>query len=199
MEDEKSCLICAEDFSLKKPAKILKCCSKIICQDCLYSHIKSILEEGITGDGRKELACPFGCGASVSDLQVRECFRMKHFDVFRYICGMLLYKLVSIFGLLNRAAWCWDFAKSKGEKLDLQHYYRWSLGVALSSTVEPDSNPVESHPSEKGLCGETTCNEMDASHVYTRVLYCPKPDCECLWLVNSLYYKKKMGNERSLQ
>lgn len=197
MEDEKSCLICAEDFSFKKPAKILKCCSKVLCQDCLYSHIKSILEEGITGDGRKELACPFGCGSTICDSQVREAFRMKHFDIFRYICGMSLYKLVSIFGILDGASWCWDFAKSAGEKLDLQHYYRWSLGVALSSPVESDRKPVETHSSEKGLCSEATYNEMDANHIYTKVIYCPQPDCECLWLVNSLYYKKKMGNERS--
>ncbi len=94
-EYSKTCPICLEDYSsafsyyfynkLIWPRtrssedraggiKIKTCCDNHICSECLYSHIKSVLEEGITLNGRTKLSCPLNCGSSLDDKFVRSCF-----------------------------------------------------------------------------------------------------------------------------
>mmetsp|Transcript_24356 Transcript_24356/g.36298 ORF Transcript_24356/g.36298 Transcript_24356/m.36298 type:complete len:546 (+) Transcript_24356:52-1689(+) len=85
----KCCPICMEDyssslyaffFSSLRPKTVTKgkelpCCSQKLCHQCLYSHIKSILEEGITLQGRTSLSCPFlNCDCTLSDSCVRQSF-----------------------------------------------------------------------------------------------------------------------------
>ena len=52
------------------------CCQQHICSQCLYAHIKSILEEGIVLNGRTTLACPLNCGATLTDAAVRQSFAL---------------------------------------------------------------------------------------------------------------------------
>jgi len=104
-------------------------------------------------------------------------------------------------------------AQSTGERQDLQLYERWSLGVALSSsapvsasasapTLDQGGTSTGSNGSKEMLLQDeasSSCNITvgDANHVYTHVLYCPRPNCECLWLVHEPYRKEKLANERS--
>lgn len=195
-----NCPICTEDFISKNPGKIQICCNAVICQNCLYSHIKSILEEGVTGDGRKNLVCPFGCGSSILDSTVRNCFRVKHLHIARFMIGRLLYHFVSCVGCINssildKAVLFWKFAQSAGERQDLQLYERWSLSVALSSSAPTPTLGNGGKSTDSASSPDS--NELDANHVYTHVLHCPRPNCECLWLVNEQYRKNKLDNERS--
>lgn len=208
-----TCPICTEYFTLKSPGKVQTCCNSVICQDCLYSHIKSILEEGITGDGRKDLLCAFGCGSSLKDLDVRHSFRAKHLHLIRYMFGTFLYHLVSCAGslhstILDKSAIFWKLAQSAGERQDLQLYERWSLSVALAYSASTPSPTLDQQDSTTSTTVDATRQQEkassscktsmgDATHVYTHVLYCPRPNCECLWLVHEPYRKKKLANDRS--
>lgn len=198
-----SCPICAEDFDLQRPGKILSCCSSVLCQNCLYSHIKSILEEGITGDGRRELSCPFACGGgTISDLTVRECFQMKNIQLLRFFLGRSMFQIYCILGIfhsffLDHAIVFRKLAQSLGERQDLLLYERWSLTVALSnSSCGNDKEKEKHHNSDKILDKDRTDESTaDANHVYVHVLHCPRPNCECLWLVNKEFRKCKLKNE----
>jgi hypothetical protein len=190
-----SCPICAEDYSIKSPGKVQSCCKTVLCQSCLYSHIKSILEEGITGEGRKKILCPFGCGVSLSDLATRESFQSQHWSFLRLLVGRSIYLALCCLSsvhpiFLEKAAFWWRLAMSPAERQDLQLYERWSLSVALSSTSDQQLDDDGKKKKDNGI-------EMDANHLYTHVIHCPRPDCECLWLVNKKYRKRKLDNERS--
>jgi len=194
-----SCPICTDEYSIRSPGKVQQCCSSVLCQDCLYSHIKSVLEEGVTGDGRKNLSCPFGCGEDVPDRTVRESFQTKHPNFPRLLIGRPLYNISSWLGIIHpmfreRAAiYFWRFSQSLAERNDLQLYEKWSLSMALSHKINHDTHSSMSDETDKK--GEK--EEMqDASHVYTHVIHCPRPDCECLWLTNVPYRKKKLAHER---
>lgn len=202
------CPICTEDFDLQSPGKILTCCGSVLCQNCLYSHIKSILGEGITGDGRRELSCPFGCGATISDLTVRACFQIKHIGLFRFFLGRSMFQICCFLGavlhpfFLEKAILFWRFAQSLGERQDLNLYERWSLTVALSNessftnTSSKNDCNDKKQSSDKLLHKETSLpTEADASQMYVHVLHCPRPNCECLWLVNKEFRRRKLQNE----
>ncbi len=189
-----SCAICTEDFSDKCRKSILPCCQEtFICQDCLYSHIKSIIEEGITGDGRKELKCPFGCGAEIPDHIVRSSMSLKHWSIMKKIVGRILYYMYLIATCINAklyerelAVYTW-LTKSRSERLDLQLYEKWSLTIALSSIMHGNINK-EGEKNEEG---------GDANEIYTHVIHCPRADCQCCWLMNKVYRKRKLANERA--
>lgn len=195
------CPICADDFDLQRPGKVLTCCNAVICQNCLYAHIQSILGEGITGDGRKELLCPFACGATILDSTVRECFQMKHVRLLRYIVGRSIFHIFCYMGhfhsfFLDKAVLFWRLAQSVEERQDLSLYARWSLSVALSNMSSLRDNPKRSKSRTKQKKDAVESSPMDASHVYTHVMRCPRPNCECLWLVNASYRRCKLDNEK---
>ena len=199
MKTTNSCPICAEDFTIRRHGKALTCCKAILCQSCLYSHIKSVLEEGITGDGRKKLSCPFGCGGEISDLAVRESFRSKHTNCLQHLYGRLLLNIVVFLSyfhreLVQKASIVLRVGKSSKELDDLQLYERWSLSVALSSLNKEARESANDSEEEKK---NDKNGEMDASSVYVHVIQCPQPDCECIWLVNKPYRNLKLGLERS--
>ncbi len=177
-----SCPICTEDYSASRPGKVQRCCGSNLCQNCLYSHIKSILEEGITGAGRQSLSCPFGCGQTVSDQIVRESFRAKNTSFLRLVVGLPIYNICLYLGCFQTAIYFWRFSQAPSERNDLQLYEKWSLTTALSYRVENKS--------------EENKVEMDANHVYVHVTHCPRPNCECLWLSHEPYRKKKLKHER---
>mmetsp|Transcript_10373 Transcript_10373/g.19404 ORF Transcript_10373/g.19404 Transcript_10373/m.19404 type:complete len:413 (+) Transcript_10373:52-1290(+) len=208
------CPICAEDFDLTNPGKVQTCCSSVICQNCLYSHIKSILQEGITGDGRRVLSCPFACGAAISDLLVRECFQKKNVRLLRFILGRSMYRIFCFMGIfhsffLDNCVIFWRLAQSLEERQDLVLYHRWSLTVALSNAISSSSSG--SHKENAEHCNEkedptdsdkklqrpneSSHETGDASQMYIHVLHCPRPNCECLWLVNKEYRLQKLKNE----
>jgi len=58
-------------------------------KNCLYLHIKSILEEGAAGgSGRKELKCPYGFGSCISDATVQVCTHTKHYPRLRFVSSV---------------------------------------------------------------------------------------------------------------
>ena len=141
------CPICAEAYTIKSPGLVQECCNSVLCKNCQYSHIKSILEEGITGEGRKRLTCPFGCGKVMSDLTVRNSFRSQHPHLVRFFIGRPLYALftylggIPIVGIMNNmflfrlAVIFWKFSQSSVERSDLQLYEKWSLSTDRKSVV----------------------------------------------------------------
>ena len=216
-----TCPICAEDYSIGSPGKVLQCCSSILCQNCLYSHITSILEEGITGEGRKQLTCPFGCkdgtcrsgtidSNMISDKTVRETFRAKHqhpSSLPRYIIGRFLYTLFSMMGRLHptsmricqdKITLFWRFSQSLGERKDLELYAKWNLSVGLSHKIDnDDSGENKNQNSNNHKTGaKSNIYHGSATHVYVHVMQCPRADCECLWLVHKPYREKKLAHER---
>jgi hypothetical protein len=168
------CPICADDMSLASTATSsralgLNCCGQMMCQDCLYRHLRSCFEEGLTGQGRSTLACPFGCGHTLSDKVVRATIDRK------YVSQQWIWKLVGKFGLyltqmlgmddrLGEASYrIWYYwSHTSGAKRDLERYEQWSLAVALRK--QPTMN-------------------------------CPMPGCEYQWITNPLYRKHKQAHE----
>lgn len=88
--NERCCPICIEDYNtcfrgvrknnvnmiVKKVQ--LSCCQQNLCNQCLYSHIKSVMEEGITLQGRTALLCPFpNCGSDLHDEVIRKSFALQ--------------------------------------------------------------------------------------------------------------------------
>lgn len=88
-DENECCPICMESYDrnysflcglssfgqpMNTKVTLSSCCNHQICSQCLYAHIKSILEEGIMLNGRKILACPFNCGSSITDACVRTSF-----------------------------------------------------------------------------------------------------------------------------
>mmetsp|Transcript_22041 Transcript_22041/g.25496 ORF Transcript_22041/g.25496 Transcript_22041/m.25496 type:complete len:528 (-) Transcript_22041:223-1806(-) len=94
-ERSKSCMLCIENYTPRwnpfrfftissSPSSHLEthlpCCNQSICCSCFYLHIKSIIEEGMTGQGRKSMMCPFGCGAEIHDIAIRTSFHVYHLN-----------------------------------------------------------------------------------------------------------------------
>ena len=64
-----------------KKVTLSSCCNRDLCHKCLYAHIKSVLEEGITLQGRTSLSCPFpDCNHTLTDEIVRKSFAQNGND-----------------------------------------------------------------------------------------------------------------------
>ena len=176
------CPICTEDMSLSWPLKNVvgqPCCGKMICQSCLYRHLQSVFEEGITASGRSLLKCPFGCGQEVTDKEIRSCIRRQHAGtLWRRLAGQLVFWLLEWMGWFHpmlqdpfRSSryynswmyWC----HTPRERYDLYRYEQWSLAVAF----------------------RTNRNQMPVQH-------CPVPDCGYAWVYDQDYRESKLANER---
>jgi hypothetical protein len=111
---------------------------------------------------------------------------------------------------LDNSVLFWRFAQSLGERKDLILYQRWSLTVALSNGLSSSSsssgnnkktencNEKEQNNSNKKILqqhNESSLETGDASQMYVHVLHCPRPNCDCLWLVNKEFRKCKLKNE----
>jgi len=213
-----SCLICTESFTSfplsfsSEFDKIpLPCCKQSICQTCLHSHIHSIFIEGITGGGRKDLNCPMGCGVDLTDGQIRACIRRFHLTLRCAIWGQLRFKLLMVLSYFTGAESrdCNDSyrykrwvtcTKSTGELRDLRLYEKWSLTVALSKrpsmTQGAGSISADLNSSTKRIKDKSNKKIGCANEHYVNVVRCPRTDCECIWLSNHSYYKRKLEHEK---
>ena len=215
MGDNLECPICTETYcettlaplkcfqkKRKLRQKTLSCCDQRICERCMYSHVRSIFEEGITGDGRKNLACPFGCGKDLTDAQVRSCIRAKHFNISWALLGYFFEVLIQFIRMALWFLWipCSDdwillghklkeYAKSAEEKRVIDLYCKWSLTVALSHPQHHEREVQEKYtPLING--------KEDFGRHYVHVQHCPRPGCECLWLTSEPFREHKLKNER---
>jgi hypothetical protein len=84
--------------------------------------------------------------------------------------------------------------KSENERNELLLYQKWSLTLALSQQLqnEIDSSSTDKTDSSKDNPKQT----YDASTAYVNVVYCPRRDCECIWLSNHLFKKQKLAHEK---
>ena len=198
-----TCVICAEDIDSKRKKARLGCsCNDqvILCEECLHSHILSILREGITGEGRKDLKCPLGCGEELTDGTIRVSIRSFHYSLFHAVIGQLLWYLWLILKFIlgdyyhyqnnpyastdRRRIQCL-LTQSQEERKELELYERWSLTVGLSRLMESHNDQV---------CSKVAM-ERDSNFHYVHVIRCPRPDCECLWLTNKTFRNQKLKNE----
>jgi len=67
----------------------------------MYNHIISILNEGITGDGRKSILCPLGCGREISEQCVRNAIKLHHFSYLVHVIGHSVCSFPYIYYLLR--------------------------------------------------------------------------------------------------
>lgn len=175
------CPICAETMSLSfwaRDKRLLSrsCCGNVCCQSCLYEHTQSVMEEGITNQGRSKILCPLGCGKEVEDAAIRSCIHQAHpQNILQRLWGLFLMALMTMLGFFDEqdpmrtcryyAMWM-RFRHSPAERQALLRYEQWNLAVALRKSGE-----------EK--------------------MTCPAPDCGCTWIVaSSEYRKEKWAHER---
>lgn len=289
------CPICSEIVSEKKISK-LECCDSLICQCCCFNHIKSIICEGLTGDGRTCMKCPFSplCKAELSDEIIRMTIHSKYkipvvsdvtrsfydalmtirrvwqcmelFPLRRFRKSALLRNMTFVasivfivkavqrpdlmFLLIAISAYVLSSNKQRDsfsvilhsflifhlglqwfnpslfllllffyrsaakmfhsicpdgisywlyrtlvtwnteERKYLALYSRWSLTVAINKEFGIDDC------TESSTTGSGT-NYQDAKSMYTQVLKCPRPNCDCVWLHSRPYYNHKMKNENT--
>jgi len=179
----------------------------------------------VTGEGRKKLACPFGCGEDLSDTTVRNAISQYHWhwsvsvwNTYYYVTlGPLFYFCWYHYCrcrhpdlLEERMERVWfRLTKTLEEVRDLKLYERWSLTTALSqlnqeehgndsdSAGDDTNNDNDGNRSNKKKGKKNENSNADANRVYTHVQHCPRPNCECLWLINTPYHHRKLENERT--
>lgn len=175
------CPICCDDEKSSKRLKLLKCCGQQVCHDCVYEHIKNVLQEGLTGDGRKTLVCPMGCGKDLTDKVIRSSIRRKHFSFRHHIIGMKILNMLKNIGIFFVLRMVWpkkelyfhwynSMVRSRDEGEDLLLYERWNLSVGL-------------------------LNRVDWSMREEDVIRCPAPNCSYSWLGATQYRNNKRQNE----
>lgn len=173
------CPICCDE---SKKLKVLNCCEQKVCDDCIYEHIKNVLQEGLTGDGRKTLVCPMGCGQDLTDKAIRKSIRKKNFNYRHHVLGVIILNIFKKMGLFFCLAWFGGdlyvhlsdrMTKSRNETMDLMLYERWSLSVALLNRSEEDRGEED-------------------------VIRCPAPNCEYLWFGSTQYRSRKRENEPNI-
>jgi hypothetical protein len=185
------CPICAETMSasLGRP-----CCGQQLCQSCLYRHIISVFEEGITGSGRMQLLCPMGCARPLHDKEIRDCLSRQHSHaVWSVFGGLIMYLMqggIYFFGWNHYYYYYQDplqtsryyeswlyWGRTRAERQDLRRYEQWSLAVALRTMVK-----------------ESNKNGKEDEQI---VQHCPAPDCDYAWLVaNPAYRRSKATSAR---
>ena len=183
------CPICAEEMSLQNDSPLmlmgrnrnsscrLECCRHEICQSCLFRHVQSILEEGVTGQGRSYIKCPFGCGQELNDSTVREIIAAQYPQYL--VCHLIGFLATTVNALFLtflvpntldediivscrniRLYWSlsWEAQRVIGR------YERWSLTVGL--------------------------RDLPSVH------HCPMPDCGYVWVSDATYRRQKQVHER---
>jgi len=152
------------------------CCGNTCCQSCLYEHTQSVMEEGITNQGRSKILCPLGCGKEVDDAAIRSCIQQAHPQSFlQRSWGLFVVGIMTITGFFDHqdpmrssryyAIW-FRFLHSPAERQALLRYEQWNLAVGLRQR------------------GQQT-------------MTCPAPDCGCTWIVASpTYRQEKWVHER---
>lgn len=168
-----TCFLCAEELSLNggpHQALGLQCCGQTVCQTCLYRHIQSVWEEGLTGQGRTVLLCPMGCAHELTDKMVRSTVTRQHpLGIIQTLLWRVVWNILIIATWLfwncppSHSSWL-NCAYSRSAQLDFAKGERWSLAVAL--------------------------RRIDG------VQCCPAPDCGYLWLANPSYRRHKLDHER---
>merc|ERR1719223_2356097 len=85
-----------------------------------------------------------------------------------------------------------EYAKSTGEKNNIDLYYKWSLTVALSFSYSqsPETSETLETKDDTLIHGE-----QDISRHYVHVQHCPSPGCECIWLTSKPFREHKQNNE----
>jgi hypothetical protein len=173
------CPICADDMSLVSTTLLatnshralgLPCCGQMICQGCLYRHIQSIFEEGLHGQGRTQLKCPFGCAHELTDKVIRDTIDRAHGTQqwFWRNVGLLIFQIVRFFSIIDTTTYqyysIWYYwSHSTLVKVDIARYEQWSLVVALRKQS---------------------------------TMHCPAPGCNYQWITNDLYRRHKQSHEK---
>jgi hypothetical protein len=186
------CPLCAETMSAlgRFGALSRPCCGQLHCQSCLYRHIVSVFEEGITGSGRMQLLCPMGCSRPLHDEEIRDCLARQHCHAVWSVFGSLIMYLmqagICFFGWnhyqdplqSSRYYESWLYwGRTRAERQDLRRYEQWSLAVALRTMVKESNN-----------------GKKEDEQIVQR---CPAPDCDYAWLVaNPAYRRSKQVHER---
>lgn len=158
------CLICAEHLTLDSWTNC-SCCSSTCCHSCLYRHITTVLEEGMTGN-RRPMVCPLGCGTALSDLDIRTCFHRQHGNLIWDSVGNALFWLMTIVNKLSSSlmgdpiestwSWWWYLLHTELEREDLLRYETWSQTVAFADMTKKHDDVI---------------------------LRCPSADCGFAWVV----------------
>jgi hypothetical protein len=152
------CHICAED-NLTVGYRSPRCsqCHNVCCKDCTYRHIMSILNDeiGVT----RPMSCPFGCGRTFTDTEIRRTFRFHHQSILYGTLRYLLYCILS--SVVFHGYWSflcyWYIKLSRKERRDIEMYLRWSLQRGLANIRQDDKETI--------------------------TLQCPGPDCNFEFIV----------------
>jgi len=170
----------------------------VVCGSCVYRHISSILSEnGGGGGGRCRIACPLGCGADMTDVEIRRAIQSHHYSFWRhtvvkhmidiYSCLVLQLplRMISFALLLHTTYWyqcskvgIWvhiynmqqRYAFTPSQRHELRLYEQWSVRTALATR-------------------SSTSKELED------VIYCPAPDCPNVWLLSHRFRQHKLSNE----
>jgi hypothetical protein len=133
----------------------------------------------MTGNGRKQLVCPMGCGQAILDADIRSCLHRQHAHVLWNVIGRSMLQCLLWMGWFNMFC-CQDplqtslfyeywlyYMTTLDERRDLQRYEQWSLAMGFRS--------------------------MKASSIQR----CPAPDCHYAWqIANPEYRQSKLHHER---
>jgi hypothetical protein len=183
------CPLCAETMSpLGRFGAVRRaCCGQMLCQPCLYRHVLSVFEEGVTGSGRMQLLCPMGCARPLCDKEIRDCLsRQNYHAVWLFLGSTVFYMMqtgIYFLGWNHRHqdplqtsiyydAWLY-LGRTRAELQDMRRYEQWSLAVALRSMVKNSNKSSNNGGSEEII-----------------VQHCPAPDCDYLWLVANPAYRR---------
>lgn len=151
-----------------------------LCQDCLYRHVMSILEDDLVGRFRS-LSCPFGCGTPLTDTEVRRCIHRQHTTTttgtgkyYYYVCLWVLvdwfrwFLYITLASLVSRtehaAQLWWNIRLVHKERRDLQRYMAWSLQRGLADMAKKQDDLI--------------------------LLHCPGPDCDFQWIVGDARHRR---------
>jgi hypothetical protein len=126
------CPICSDDMSLSVLSindRVLRmqCCNQLLCQGCLYQHLRCMLDEGRTGQGRCCLKCPFGCGSDITDEDIRSTFTRANTDIFRILKDLTMFAFLPEF----YNSWLKMRNRPLGLEQDLIRYEQWNIAVGL--------------------------------------------------------------------
>jgi hypothetical protein len=148
----------------------MQCCTQLLCQSCLYRHLRCMMDEGRTGQGRCCLKCPFGCGSDITDEDIRYTLIRANTTIYYWISSYVLNFLIRMLRYLTIFALSPEFYDSLlqmryvplGLELDLIRYEQWNLAVGLRN--QP-------------------------------VMRCSAPGCDYQWITNQAYRKYKQSHE----
>lgn len=186
------------------------CCRQSICQSCLYRHIRSVWEEGITGNGRKQLVCPMGCGQAISDAEIRSCLRRQHTNLLRSWIGyQMLQHLVSI-GWFEEASielrpllrnyvfrffyiilYCWAWCTYQILRLSpLMWFFKAFQSIRIPKYYNYWLHLATSKAERIDLQRYEQWSLKIALQNMQSIQHCPSPGCNFSWEVSSPEYRR---------